>query len=660
MVYAFFCLYCVGLFSVSAISAQMPKSLDIKTAEASSAISAERHELTAEDVSAFFDGLVPLQIEQANIAGAVIAVVKDGALLFAKGYGHADVAKKTPISPQKTLFRPGSISKLFTWTSVMQQMEQGKLDLDRDVNDYLDFKIPPAFDKPITLRDIMTHRAGFEEAAKDLFVGSAEDLHPLSQYLQSHLPSRIFPPGVTPAYSNYASVLAAYIIQRVSGQNFYDYVAEHILKPLNMNNSTFYQPLPDDLKTSMSNGYILGSDDPKSFELVQGFPAGSLSASAVDMTHFMIMHLQNGLYGNVQVLKPETAIQMHTRQEGWPDAMNAMCLGFYEQSQNGYRIIGHEGNTILFHSNIFLILDANTGLFISFNSAGQSPFNLRALLFDKFMDRYFPDISAQESEPQATFQDVGNLAGTYKLSRRSETTLMSLSTLFLEKKITANLKDNTLSVAGLNGLNLQPLLFREIAPMVFREVGGKAKITFINDAKGNHVAYVDSPNTENYPNMVFQQVDNLLDKQSFNFFVLGFSLFVIVLTLFGWPIAAMIRKHYAKPLALTPNEKRLRLVVYLVCLSIVAYIVGLLSFVSMLSDFSMLSERSDPWLRALQVIGLIAGLGSLAVFVYSIKGWTDKEKWFWSKIWNTMLAIACMSFFWFITHWNFLNFDLKY
>ena len=147
----------------------------------------------------------------------------------------------------------------------------------------------------------------------------------------------------------------------------------------------------------MSNGYLLGSGDPKPFELIQAAPAGALSISAMDMTHFMIMHLQNGRYGDRQILKPETAIQMHARQEGWPKEMNAMCLGFYEQSQNGYRVIGHEGHTILFHSKLFLNLDANTGLFISYNSAGQSKLDLCGILFDEFMDRYFPAISPEEA-----------------------------------------------------------------------------------------------------------------------------------------------------------------------------------------------------------------------------------------------------------------------
>jgi CubicO group peptidase (beta-lactamase class C family) len=190
-----------------------------KTAGASSTAT-----LTAEDLSSFMDGFMPQQLEQADIAGAVVAVVKDGQLLFARGYGYSDYEKRIPVSPENTLFRPGSISKLFTWTCVMQQVEQGKLQLDRDVNDYLDFKIPATFGKPTTLRDIMTHRSGLEETIKALFVPSDKDLRPMSEYLPAHLPKQIFAPGTVPAYSNYATTLAAYIVQCVSGQKFDDYV----------------------------------------------------------------------------------------------------------------------------------------------------------------------------------------------------------------------------------------------------------------------------------------------------------------------------------------------------------------------------------------------------------------------------------------------------
>jgi len=168
---------CAAGFGCLVLLAQAPKSPDTAVSPAAAKASASEgaapkaHDLNADDLGAFLDGLMPLEIENADIAGAVVAVVKDGKLVLAKGYGFADVQKKEPVSPETTLFRPGSISKLFTWTAVMQQVEQGKLDLDREVNDYLDFKIPPAFGKPITLRNIMTHSTGFEETAKDLFVG---------------------------------------------------------------------------------------------------------------------------------------------------------------------------------------------------------------------------------------------------------------------------------------------------------------------------------------------------------------------------------------------------------------------------------------------------------------------------------------------------------
>ena len=136
---------------------------------ASDAKPSAAHSLTAEDVGAWLDGLIPYGIDRGDIAGAEVVVVKNGRVLFERGYGVADVKSRNPVDPKRTLFRPGSISKLFTWTAAMQLVEQHKLDLDRDVNVYLDFKIPPAFGKPVTLRNLMTHTPGFEETIKGLF-----------------------------------------------------------------------------------------------------------------------------------------------------------------------------------------------------------------------------------------------------------------------------------------------------------------------------------------------------------------------------------------------------------------------------------------------------------------------------------------------------------
>src|SRR5688572_4550566 len=174
-------------------------------------------ELTRADAETWLDGFMPYALGSADIAGAVVVIVKDGQVLLQKGYGYADVAARKPVDPELTLFRPGSVSKLFTWTAVMQLVEQGKLDLDADVNTYLDFKVPPRDGQPVTLRNFLTHTPGFEEQLKGLMFADPASITPLRESLARWVPTRIFAAGSTPAYSNYATALAGHIVERVSG-----------------------------------------------------------------------------------------------------------------------------------------------------------------------------------------------------------------------------------------------------------------------------------------------------------------------------------------------------------------------------------------------------------------------------------------------------------
>ncbi len=217
--------------------------------------------MTATDLGALFDGIMPLQLGSNDIAGAVVVVVKDGQVLFAKGYGYANVEARKPVSPDDTLFRVGSVSKLFTWTAVMQLVEQGRIDLDADVNRYLDFKIPEAFGQPVTVRHLMTHTAGFEDSLQGLFGSDPKQTADLRALLLAHPPARIYAPGTTPAYSNYGALLAGYIVQRVSGEDYATYVQRHILAPLGMAHATASQPLPASLAPLMSTGYARASGE---------------------------------------------------------------------------------------------------------------------------------------------------------------------------------------------------------------------------------------------------------------------------------------------------------------------------------------------------------------------------------------------------------------
>ncbi len=292
--------------------------------------------LTRSDVEAFSDSFIPVELAQGDIAGAVVVVVKDGQVLFEKGYGVSDTKTRAPVDPDRTLFRPGSVSKLFTWTAVMQLVGEGKIDLDKDVNAYLDFKIPPAFRKPVTMRNLMTHTPGFEEALRPLLLGNPASVEPLDQVLKESLPERIFPPGQVPAYSNYGATLAGYIVQRVSGEPFDDYIQRHIFAPLGMTHATFVQPLPRALAADMSKGYRTASGQAVPFEMISMTPAGGLSVSGSDIARFMIAHLNNGEYHGARILPADVAIRMHGVAFRPFSALSPMAYGFYHDDINGH------------------------------------------------------------------------------------------------------------------------------------------------------------------------------------------------------------------------------------------------------------------------------------------------------------------------------------
>ncbi len=632
--------------------AQVTQDKTASEQPAASNSTTNEHELTAVDVEAFLAGIFPQQIERENIAGATVSVVKDGKLLFSHGYGYSDVSKKMPVLPDKTLFRPGSISKLCTWTAVMQLQEQGKLDLDADVNQYLDFKIPDAFGKPITLKDIMTHTPGFEEQVKDLFsVGNTSP--DLGAYLKTHVPARIYPPGTTPAYSNYATALAGYIVERVSGRPFSDYIAENIFKPLGMADSTFFRPLPSDLAPNMSNGYRLGSDEtPVPFEVVVPFPAGSLSSTANDMAKFILAHLQDGQFGEARILKPETAKLMHSRLFALDPAANAMAYGFYEESRNGHRIIGHAGDTIAFHSDLHLIPDAGVGFFVSYNSAGKGEISPRTLIWEAFLDRYFPYTPPAAPTLEGAKADAAAVSGNYMLSRRSENSFLRVASILGEAKVEAR-EDGTIVIASLTEPSGQPKRWREVAPMTFQDVNGQDKLIFKNDANGNMQLILP------FPFMVFQRVGSW-DNSSVMLPVLAISLLIMLLTLIMTPIAWLVRRHYGQKLVLAPLERKLRygvLAVFGLDLLFVVSFVALITYA--MSHIEILSDAGNKWFYSVQAIGVVGAFGTFIVIFNSIKTWMGSRG-IWSKLFSLVMILVCLGYLWFAFAGNLLVFRSNY
>jgi CubicO group peptidase (beta-lactamase class C family) len=616
------------------------------------------HALTEADAEAYLDGFFQDSLARADIAGAVVVVVKDGRVLLEKGYGFSDVTTRAPVDPRRTLFRPGSISKLFTWTAVMQLVEQGKLDLDRDVNDYLDFRIPAAWPRPITLRNLMTHTPGFEEHIKGLMADDPKDIVSLRSALLTSLPRRIYPPGQVSAYSNYGAALAGYIVQRISGEPFADYIARHILAPLGMAHATFEQPLPKALEVDMSKGYFTPEAKPQPFEIINLSPAGALSADGDDMAHFMIAHLNRGSFGGARILKPETAELMHRAAFQPVPPLPAMALGFYHEDRNGHTIIGHGGDSQVFHSDLHLILDANVGLFVSLNSAGKdmNPIsNLRTMLLDGFMNRYFPAPALRPAKALSSAKtDAGKVAGFYRLSRRSETNFASLGSLVQSVEVVA-LPDGALTIpliASAGG----PKKWIEVAPFLWRDERGPHRLAAVME--NGRVKWASS---DLFPAILVLQPVPFWLTPTFVYPLQVASVLMLLLTALFWPIKAMLRWRYRQPFNLSGWNAALYRWTRVVALIDVVMIAGWLAFLlSGQLHLDVFSAKNDIYVRILQLLSVFAVAGSIVPIVGFVFALRDRSRPWWTKASDGLVALAAVFIAWFVFAFRLVTLSLNY
>lgn len=600
------------------------------------------------EVEAFFDGIMST-LKLDHIAGATVAVVKDDHILLAKGYGYADLEKQKPVIANQTLFRAGSITKLFTWIAVMQLYEQGELDLNADVNIYLkQFKIPATFSKPITMTNIMTHTTGFEDAVAGLMPQSF--IPPLSEMLIKYMPKRVLPPGELVGYSNYAASLAGYIVEQISGMPYEKYIKEKIFKPLKMKRSSMEQPLPPHLVSDMSCGYGFADDKyiKEEFELFPCVPAGALSTTATDMANFMIANLQKGYFKNNRILKKSTAIQMQSHLFSHdPRFCNGWTYGFMETKLNNQRLVGHGGDTIYFHSFLELLPEKNIGFFVSYNSATA------ARSIDKiataFMDHYYP-VSKFPLLSNTTPILQNNLAkyeGIYFPVRSTLSNQNKLALLFDQIKIKV-VENNILSVAGKKYIPIGPLVFRAI---IDDEPNSSGLLMFQKDKNGKITQmFLDDIATDFIKQPWYA-------NNTLNFCVLGFCVAVFLYMFFIWPTVFFVNRKNGK------NFPMQILLANWIAWGICGF--NLLSVVGFLMAFShatMMFAIFPPLYSLILKITMIAqyfnlALLSPALLFLSIIAWRHKYYWnFLAKINYIFIVIAEFASILFVLYWNLIMF----
>ena len=606
------------------------------------------------ELESFLDELLGKQMEEHHIAGAAVAVVKDGALFFAKGYGYADLEEGIPVDPEQTGFRIGSVTKLFTWTAVMQLVEQGKLDLDADVNIYLDFRVPDTYPQPITLKHLLTHTAGFEDGYVEFLALDGKELVPWREWMVSHMPTRVRPPGDRPAYSNYGASLAGYIVARVSGQPYDQYIQEHILNPLGMAHTTAQSPLPAELRAQATVGYMYVDATFQTFPALIGqpaiVPAGAMLASATDIGRFMIAHLQGGRYGDdniteARILKESTARQMHSTLYTDDPRLLGTAYGFFDFSDNGQRTIGHSGEAEPINSLLLLLPDQKLGVFVTYNSMGGGELTNQHLGFQRaFFDHYYPAPAVEPIEAPEDFAGrAGRFAGSYRITRNAYTTLEKFIGFFGAGTVEiSDPGDGTLLLATPWG----EWYFVEVEPLYFRQVDAPFGMAFREDGRGN-ITYM---NTDFTPMHGFEKL-NWYETSVFNIaLLLG-----CVLLFLSMILVALIRVVRDRRLSDDRRSaSRSAVMAYWIVLGICVLNLLFVAGTYLWGDARPIFGVSTIYQIVLGV-GVLSASLTIGALIYTALAWKNGYWGIAARAYYSMVTVAAVVFVWFLNYWNLLG-----
>ena len=432
----------------------------------------------------FVAGVVASQIATDQAIGATVSIVRGGEVLLAQGYGAANLTPREPVDATQTLFRIGSVSPLFVWIAVMQQVAAGKIDLDADVNTYLkDLTIPETFPEPITMKHLMTHTAGFEDRALGMFANGPRTVGDFHENMIALLPRRIFQPGAHAAYSNYGAALAARIVETVSGESWDDYVDRHIVKPLGMTHTTSRQPVPKPLDEHVSKGFWRESGHfvEAPFEYVTIPPAGSISASADDMARFMSELLAKG---DTAVLSAAARARLFVPGYTHDPRLNRMLYGLYEQRSHGATLVGHNGGTLAFFTMLLLCPSLDLGIFVSYNNEGGD--KAHAALIAAFLDRLFGMPASPVPADNASI-DAQRYAGYYASWRRPVSGHDKLQSLLETFEVGVD-GDHYLTLPGRNGSQRYVKIDKDL----FASEDGRRRVAFAGDGPLATRLFVDA------------------------------------------------------------------------------------------------------------------------------------------------------------------------
>ena len=398
------------------------------------------------------DSAIVAAMHEHNVPGAAVAVVRDGAVDVLEAYGCADRERNVPADPRTTVYRIASVSKPFVATAALVAAERGLVDLRTDVNRYLrNLQVPSAWDRPITLHDLLTHTAGFDESIVGYAARSPAEVRPLGEFLAKKLPRRGWPPGDVTAYSNYGYALAGYVVESAAGLSFANYVQRELLTPLGMTRSSYAQPLPPELERDLAASYRCNANGCTSVDrdYRSAYPPGGLATTADDMSRFLLAQLGLGVNGQ-RVLSDSVLRLMHTRQFSHHADLPGLTYGFVEEGVGDDRALTHAGGASGFMSFVVIVPGRRFAAFVVANG-GSSRFGAAAR--DAITRAAIPAASATRMSVAPPISPVADPAGAYRLTRYAHRGVENLPALFAGQLHVSRRGSATIAILGLGDAN---------------------------------------------------------------------------------------------------------------------------------------------------------------------------------------------------------------
>lgn len=595
-----------------------------------------------QELAAFVDGLVRAGMLGLNVAGVEVAVVQRGRIVLQKGYGLANLDPARPVDAQRTLFRIGSISKVFTWMLVMREVERGRLRLDAPVNDYLpdELKIPDqGFREPIRIIHLMSHAPGLASSSTGEFIEDHRKILSLSDRLRMQFPPRVMEPGVLSSYSDHGTELAGYIVARLNGVDFETLAEREVFTPLGLRHTTFRQPHPpredlaapmeEELASNLSSGFGAAGRDftARPFEYTLA-PSGSLSTTAADMARVMLLLLNDGSLDGAKLYESSTAAAFRTPIMDVPPGVNGWAHGLAQYSlPGGFQGYGHSGGMLSFLSNMVVVPELDLGVFVTTNT--NTGWGLAERIPREIVERFYV-MQVAPSRPRGSDELVKNAAayeGRFLTTMRADSGLELFKYLLRSSGAVSVSSDGYLLAAGRKWAP-------EVMPDRFRSLDGANVLQLKFDASGRAASFVDDSGTS-----VYQRAGWTMNRELF--FMLAVLTILVGLAKLIGTIATVSRRC---------EQTRIQKTSHTIAWSAAAlWLISIVAIASWATGDTLTRVYNWPGGKLLtgSTAGLLAFIASVALIVllpFALRGGAAEGWGSWRKMRHAMLSLVFAAF----------------